>query len=252
MLRVENLRKAFGRVQALSGVSLSVEEGEVLALVGDNGAGKSTLIRIISGLHQPDGGRVFWKEEEVRIRSVQDARRLGIETVHEGGLTIGILSVSDNIFLTREIKKSFGPFKIIDRRRQNEVAARMTAELGLGIDSPDQEIRFCSGGERQGAAIVRALQYQSSLVILDEPTQGLAPGAVHKIFEFVRKLKEKKLSCIFATPDVYRAAPVADRFAVLVNGRLVDILPNTPGLDLEAVEEKMNPAAYNGRLTVAN
>ena len=244
MLSLENISKSFGRVRALSGVSLSVGDGEVLGLVGDNGAGKSTLIKVISGLYRPDGGRILWKGEEVLIRSVKDARRLGIETVHEGGLTIGILSVSDNIFLTREIKKSFGPFKIIDRRKQNEVAARMTAELGLGIDSPEQEIRFCSGGERQGAAIVRALQYQSSLVILDEPTQGLAPGAVHKIFDFVRKLKQKKLSCILATPDVYRAAPVADRFAIMVNGRMVDIIPNRPGLDLEAVEEKMNPAAY--------
>ncbi len=246
MLRLENISKSFGRVQALNSVNLTVAQGQVLGLIGDNGAGKSTLVKIISGLLRPDSGQIFWRGQPVEIGSVKRARALGIEAVHEGGLTIGILSVSDNIFLTRELKKSFGPFKIIDRRRQDQVAAAMTAELGLAIDSPQQEIRFCSGGERQGAAIVRALQHQSSLVILDEPTSGLAPGAVHKIFDFVRKLKEKNLSCIFVTPDIYRAAEVADSFAIMVNGALLETIDNGPNLNLDEVEERLNPAFYGG------
>ena len=237
ILRMENIEKWFGKVHALRGVDFSVDEGEVVGLVGENGAGKSTLIKIISGLYLPDTGKIYWRGKEVEIDSVKRARELGIETVHQGGLTIGILSVSDNIFLTREVKKSIGPIKIIDKEKQNRIAAQLTSELGLGIESSEQEVRLCSGGEKQGTAIARALQFKAELLILDEPTVGLAPSGRRKIIDFVKRIKERKLGCIFSTPDIYRASPVADRFIVLVRGKMVKEIVNTECLDLEEVEE---------------
>jgi simple sugar transport system ATP-binding protein len=239
IIRTEKIEKSFGRVHALRGVSFSVDKGEVVGLVGENGAGKSTLIKTISGLYPPDRGKIFWKGKEVKVKSVKKARELGIETVHQGGLTIGILSVSDNIFLTREVKKSIGPIRIIDRKKQQKIAAQLTSELGLGIKTPEQEVRLCSGGERQGTAIARALQFNSELLILDEPTDGLAPSGRRKIVDFVNTIRQRKLGCIFSTPDVYLASPVADRFIVLVDGRIVEEIENTEDLDLEEVEEKL-------------
>lgn len=241
ILRTDKLEKSFGRVRALKGVDLSVDRGEVVGLVGENGAGKSTLIRILSGLYRPDAGSIYWKGKEVTIDSVKRARQFGIETVHEGGLTLGILSVSDNIFLTREVKNSIGPFRIIDKRRQAAMAAQVIAQLGLRVDV-HKEVRLCSGGERQGTAIARALQFDAELLMLDEPDTGIAPSGRRSIMGFIRTIKERGLSCIYATPDVYRAQAVVDRFVVMVGGKAVENFPNTNGLDLERVESLMRLA----------
>lgn len=239
LLELKNIEKWYGKVHALKGVNFHVNSGEVVGLIGENGAGKSTLIKIISGFLQPDKGEIFWKGENVKIESIKKARKLGIETVHQGGLTIGILSVSDNIFLTREIKKTFGPFKIIDRKKQSEIAERLTSELGLGISTADQEVRLCSGGERQGTAISRALQFKAELLILDEPTVGVAPSGRKKVIDFIKKVKDKNVGCILSTPDIYRASVVADRFVTIVRGEIKSETYNTEDLDLEEVENKL-------------
>jgi simple sugar transport system ATP-binding protein len=238
LLRVEGLAKSFGKVRALDRVDLHVDTGEVVGLVGENGAGKSTLIRIISGLSEPDAGRICWKGQEVRIDSVRKARQLGIEAVHEGGLTLGILSVSDNIFLTREIKKSVGPFRFINKKAQDALATQAIAQLGLTLDV-HREVQLCSGGERQGTAIARALQFDAQLLVLDEPDIGIAPSGRRRITGFIEAAKQKGLSCIFATPDVYRAQFVADRFVVMVRGTVAQVMANTKDLDLEQVEQYM-------------
>jgi simple sugar transport system ATP-binding protein len=239
LLGIEKMDKWFGRVRALNNVSLYINEGEVVGLIGENGAGKSTLIKILAGLCRPDKGKIFWKGKETIINSVKKARKLGIEALHQGGLTIDILSVSDNIFLTREIKKSIGPIKIIDRNKQNKIAAKLTESFGLAIESPEQEIRLCSGGEKQGTGIARALQFNADLLILDEPTDGLAPSGRRKVIDFVKRIKEKNLGCIFSTPDVYLASPVADRFILLSGGKIVEEIKNSEELDLEYVEDLM-------------
>ena len=196
ILKMEKVEKWYGKVHAIKGIDFSVDEGEVVGLVGGNGAGKSTLIKIISGLFPPDKGKIYWKGEEVNIDSVKKARELGIETVHQGGLTIDIMNVRDNIFLTREIKKNIGPMKIIDKNRQNEKTVYLTTELGLKIESPEKEVRLCSGGEKQGVAIARALQFEAKLLILDEPTVGLTIEGLKKLKEFIRKVTNRKTGCI--------------------------------------------------------
>jgi simple sugar transport system ATP-binding protein len=221
ILKMENIHKWFGKVHALAGVDFSVDAGEVVGLIGENGAGKSTLIKIISGIYPPDEGKIYWKGKEVSIPSVEKARELGIETVHQDRAVIGTLSVAENIFLAREPKKAVGPLKIIDHNKMRKRAVELTKELGLKIDSPTKEARLCSGGERQGVAVARALQFEAELVILDEPDAGLATSGRLKIYNFIKKLSREERGCVYVTPDAYRAVPIADRFVVLANGKVM-------------------------------
>ena len=209
LLQIEGIHKWYGKVHALKGLNLDVRAGEVVALIGDNGAGKSTLIKIISGVVPPSEGKIYFKGEEVNIDSVSTARKLGIEAVHQDRTIIGDLDVTKNIFLTREETKSFGPFKILDHRKMREVAKTLTENMGLKISSPDQEVRFCSGGERQGIAIARAMHFKSKLVILDEPTTALSVKGVEKVLNFVNHLKEENIGVIYITHSLrsgYHAA----------------------------------------------
>lgn len=225
LLQIEGIHKWYGKVHALKGLNLDVQAGEVVALIGDNGAGKSTLIKIISGVVPPSEGKIFFKGEEVNIDSVSTARKLGIETVHQDRTIIGDLDVTKNIFLTREEKKSFGPFKILDHRKMREVAKKLTEKLGLKISSPDQEARFCSGGERQGIAIARAMHFKSRLVILDEPTTALSVKGVEKVLNFVNHLKEENIGVIYITHSLRSGYQIADRFVVMSQGEVVVNIP---------------------------
>ena len=218
-LRMEKIHKFYGSVHALKGVDFEVGFNEVVGLVGENGAGKSTLIGIISGSIQKSSGRIFVKGKEVEIPSVKAARDLGIETVYQDQAVIDIMSVSKNIFLNRELLRP-GLIKLMDMERMRREAEGVTSLLGLNI-SPDQEVRFCSGGERQGVAIARAMYFKAELVILDEPTAALSISAAQKVLEFVRQLKDSGVSCILISHNLYHVCPVADRIVVLGRGEKV-------------------------------
>jgi len=218
-LRMEKIHKFYGSVHALKGVDFEVGFNEVVGLVGENGAGKSTLIGIISGSIQKSSGRIFVKGKEVEIPSVKAARDLGIETVYQDQAVIDIMSVSKNIFLNRELLRP-GLIKLMDMERMRREAEGVTSLLGLNI-SPDQEVRFCSGGDRQGVAIARAMYFKAELVILDEPTAALSISAAQKVLEFVRQLKDSGVSCILISHNLYHVCPVADRIVVLSRGEKV-------------------------------
>jgi simple sugar transport system ATP-binding protein len=236
ILRMDRIEKWFGKVHALKGVDFSVNEGEVVGLVGENGAGKSTLIKIISGLYPPNEGEIYWKGNKVKIDSVKKARQLGIETVHQSRLTIDTLDVSENIFLAREIKKAVGLMKIIDKTRQNERAVHLTSELGLQIKSPEQEVRLCSGSEKQGIEVARAIEFEAELLILDEPTVGLAIEGIDQLRGFVHRVTKNGAGCIFITHNFRHILDLADRFVVMARGDIVAKLPNE-NLDVEKIEE---------------
>jgi len=218
-LRMEGIHKFYGSVHALKGVDFEVGFNEVVGLVGENGAGKSTLIGIISGSIPKSSGRIFVKGKEVEIPSVKAARDLGIETVYQDQAVIDIMSVSKNVFLGRELLKP-GLIKLMDMERMRGEAEGVTSLLGLNI-SPDQEVRFCSGGDRQGVAIARAMYFKAELVILDEPTAALSISAAQKVLEFVRQLKDSGVSCILISHNLYHVYPVADRIVVLGRGQKV-------------------------------
>ncbi len=221
LLRLENIEKWFGTVYALRGVTLSIYPGEVVGLIGDNGAGKSTLIKIVSGVLPQTRGSISWKGQPVRITSVKTARGLGIETVYQDRAVVGNLSVAQNIFMGREPVKRLGFLQRVDKAKMRLEAERLARDLELNIPSPDQQVRFCSGGEMQGVAISRAMHFRASLVILDEPTTALAVSGVHRVLNFIRRLRDEDIACLFVTHNLHDVHAVADRFVIMHQGTVI-------------------------------
>jgi len=219
LLSIKGLQKWFGKVHALRTLDVDVRRGETVGLIGDNGSGKSTLIKILAGVIQKDEGEIHWEGKKVQIGSVQNSRNLGIETVfQERGLVEGF-SVSKNVFLGREPTK----FHLIDYKKMASESDVLMKKLGLRI-KPDQEARFCSGGEKQGIIVSRAMYFKAKLINLDEPTRALSIKGVEQVRSFVKELKKENIACIFVTHNFYDVYPVADRFVVLSRGeKIVDI-----------------------------
>lgn len=221
LIELNSVAKSFGGVRALRGLDFRLERGEVVGLLGDNGAGKSTLIKIISGLHRPDQGRLLFEGKPVDFRryNVAAARRLGIETVYQDKALGDQQPLWRNLFMGRHLKTRWG---LIDVRREKEVAAGLIKSLGLsgaGI-APDTLAGVLSGGERQGLAIGRAMYFKAKALILDEPTTALAIGEVDRVLEFTRLVRDQGGSVIFITHSLDHAWDVADRFVVMARGRV--------------------------------
>lgn len=232
ILRMEGIQKWYGSVHALKGVDLHVYPGEILGLVGDNGAGKSTLIEIITGVHSQTEGDVFWKGERTDISSVREARELNIETVFQDQAVVEDRSVAQNVFLGRELTTGVGPVQLLNKSEMREEAEQITRSLGLDISSPEQEVRFCSGGEKQGVAIARAMYFDADLVIMDEPTTALAISGVRKVLDFVEQLKESGTAVIFITHNLPHAYSICDRFVVFSRGEKVgDVMKSETSVD---------------------
>ena len=234
LVRMKNIYKWFGKVCALDNVDFEIYEGEAVGLIGENGAGKSTLIKILSGVIQPDRGEIFFEEKKIDRISVKNIRNLGIETVFQEQALIDCFDVGRNIFLTREPIIKIGPIEIINYRKMYKEAVNPIRMLGLGV-SPKQEVRYCSGGERQGVAIGRAMQFKAKLVILDEPTRALSIQGVRQVHSFIKKLKERKVAVIFITHDIHHVFALVDRFVVLSRGKKI-LEHEKKGITVEEVE----------------
>lgn len=221
LVEMKNVNKTFGSIRAVKDIDFNVSHGEVRGLVGDNGAGKSTLIKILGGYTQQDTGKIVWGGKEVHISSVQDALRLGIETLYQDHLLMGDLTIAENIFLGREFKKTVGPFKFLNYSKMRKEATRAMQNLGLNLD-PDRRARFCSGGERQGIGLARAMYFRSKLVILDEPTTALSVRGVQTVLDFIRRTSDKGVSCIVISHNLNHLLPVADTISIMYRGRIVD------------------------------
>ena len=224
LVQMVKISKSFGTVQALKDVDFDVHHQEVMGLVGDNGAGKSTLIKILTGVYPPDSGEIYFEGKKVKISSPKDARDLGIETVYQDLALIPLMSISRNFFLGREPVKRLGPFRLLDKRRMDETVKEALAEIGIRVRSPDEEVAVLSGGERQSVAIGRAMHFGAKLLILDEPTAALSIKESQKVLDFVLEAKERGLSIIFITHNIYHVYSVADRFTILEHGRKVAVL----------------------------
>lgn len=215
-LRAENIHKFYGSVHALRGVTLDIWKGEVIGLIGDNGAGKSTLAGIIAGAIPKTAGKIYIRGKEVEINSVQDARYYGIEMVYQDHAVVDVLDIARNIFLGRELVKP-GLIKLLDVKKMMLEAEKALKRLELKVP-PDREVKFLSGGERQGVAISRAMYFKAELVILDEPTAALSVSAARKVLEFVRQLRGSGIACILISHNLYHVYPVADRIVILNKG----------------------------------
>jgi ABC-type sugar transport system ATPase subunit len=221
LLEMDGISKHYGSVTALDEVTLALKPGEVLGLVGDNGAGKSTLIKILSGAITADEGQVFLEGKEVKVENPQDARNLGIETIYQTFALVGNLPIYLNIFLGRyRVKKILGGLiKILDEKRMEKESWEILQTLKIHFNSVKEKVDHLSGGQRQAVAIGRALFFNPRIIIMDEPTSGLAVKEVEQIHDIIRDFKTKGVSIIFITHRLQSIFAVADRVMVLRGGR---------------------------------
>ena len=221
LVELRDIEKTFGRVQALTKINLKLYPGEIVSLVGDNGAGKSTLTKIIAGTEKADsGGKIILRGEEQRVWNAARARRLGIETVHQNRALSEQQSIYANVFMGRELTNRFG---FVKRKKEVEETEALMRKIGYTskVWTPNSQVLKLSGGERQGVAISRAILFDSSLVMLDEPTTAMALSEQAEVIEFIKDLKEQGKSVIFISHNPWDAHAVADRFVILDRGRLV-------------------------------
>ena len=220
VLKLENISKSFGAIQALDGVNLSLDAGEVLGLMGDNGAGKSTLIKIIAGNFKQSSGSISFEDQNVEFSKPMDARDKGIEVVYQDLALCDNLTAASNIFLTREITKNIGFMSILDFSKMFQRAKDIFKEL-KSETLPEEEVRMMSGGQRQAVAIGRTKLSQAKVVLLDEPTAAISVRQVAEVLELIKQLKKQGVAVVIIShrmPDVFA---VSDRIAVLRRGQLV-------------------------------
>ena len=222
-LTMNGIVKTFGGVVALGGVDFAVARGEVMALVGDNGAGKSTLIKILSGAYGADSGETHLGGERVEFRSPQDAWDRGIATIYQELALAGKMTIADNIFLGRELRRRVLGIPFLDRRAMRERTVQLLRDLDVHVPDIDVWVEFLSGGQRQGVAIARALNIDADLIVMDEPTAALAVAEVRKVLQFIRRLREQGKSVILISHNIQDVFEVSDRITVLRQGRCVGV-----------------------------
>lgn len=221
VLALNNIRKSFGGVVAIEDFSLTIEPGEIVALVGDNGAGKSTLIKIISGVHAPSSGNIVIEGESISMSSATKAREHGIEVVYQDLALADQQSVYMNLFLGREVTK--GPFGQLDRKTMIVETQRLVDELDVRIPSPHATIRDLSGGQRQGIAIARATRWAKKLILLDEPTAALGVAETAKVEKIVAGLKARNIGVLIISHSLDQVFRLSDRICVLRRGKQIGI-----------------------------
>ena len=222
LIRMENVNKFYGRVQALHDVNLTVNQGEIVGLLGDNGAGKSTLIKVLSGAVPTTSGKIFVCGKSVAMKSTNDAIANGIETIYQDSALVPQLSIARNLFLGREPLK--GPWYLnrMDQETMDRVAGELLARVGISKNIPPQTpIGSLSGGERQAVAIARAMHFDSDLIILDEPTNNLGVAETQGVLRFVRNARDSGHSCIFIAHNIHHVFQVVSRIVVMRLGRIV-------------------------------
>jgi len=222
VLQCENLTRRFGSVFALRDGSFAVRSGEVVCIVGDNGAGKSTLIKLISGVHRPDSGQIRFMGEPVTFDSPIDARRQGIETVHQDLAVCPNLGVAHNLILGDEPRRRlFGFIPVRDDGAAAERASRRLASLGITLTDLNRSVGRLSGGQRQSVSIARAMKEDVKLVVLDEPTAALGVTQTRNVLRIVRQAAENGAGVILISHDIRTVFAVADRVVVLRLGSVV-------------------------------
>ena len=220
LLELQGVAKHFGAIEALRGVDLTIEPGDVVGLMGDNGAGKSTLVKLIAGNFPPSEGEIRINGTPKHFHKPVDARAEGIEVVYQDLALCNNLTAAENVFLGRERKRAFGPFKIIDYGAMYARAAELFGEL-KSETRPRDLVKQMSGGQRQAVAIARTRLSDSKLVLMDEPTAAISVRQVAEVLELIRRLKHQGIAVILIShrmPDVFA---VCDRIAVLRRGTKV-------------------------------
>ena len=221
LVEMRNISKTFGAVVALRQVSLTIGAGEVVGLVGDNAAGKSTLMKILSGVYSPDAGEIRLDGEPRTLTTPMEARGAGIEMVYQDFALVPELSVTQNIFLGRELLQSGPRSRFVDKPRMRERATHLIERLGLRVPPVDTPVRAISGGQQQAVAIARATAFDARLVIMDEPTANLAASAIGKVRAAIGRMKSHGVAVVIISHRIEDILETADRAVVLKHGHVV-------------------------------
>jgi simple sugar transport system ATP-binding protein len=220
VLELTSISKNFGAIQALQNVSLTMDEAEVVGLMGDNGAGKSTLVKIIAGNFRPSEGTIAIDGKEVNFHKPIEARQAGVEIVYQDLALCDNLTAAANVFLSRELRRGFGPFRVLDYAAMYKKAAELFREL-KSETRPRDLVRQMSGGQRQAVAIARTRLSDPKIVLMDEPTAAISVRQVAEVLNLIRRMRDHGHSIILIShrmPDVFA---VSDRIVVLRRGRKV-------------------------------
>ena len=220
LYEMRNICKRYGSFTALDNMNFHIGRNEVVGLLGDNGAGKSTLVKMISGINPPTSGEIYVNGKRTEIRNRSDSEAAGIETIYQDIALVDSMSITRNIFLGRELVNRWG---FMDHRRMQEVAIQIlgSAVQISGIDNPDKEVGFLSGGQKQAVAIARAVHFKRNILLLDEPTSALSVRETEHLLAYVRDLKREGTSSVLVTHNLYHAFQVCDRFVVMSHGTKV-------------------------------
>jgi D-xylose transport system ATP-binding protein len=234
VLQLRGISKSFGSVQALSDVDFEVRDGEVMALVGDNGAGKSTLVKCVAGTHSADSGEILFEGEPVHIHGPKDAARLGIEVVYQDLALCDNLDVVQNMYLGREERDWL--WRLKEPVMEQRTAETLRSLSVTTIRSIRQPVASLSGGQRQSVAVAKAVQWNSKVVILDEPTAALGVAQTRQVLELVKRLGEQGLAVVLISHNLHDVFEVANRITVLRLGRDVGVYERDQTTQQEVVQ----------------
>lgn len=225
-LRARGLVKRYGHVTALAAADIELRPGEILAVIGDNGAGKSSLVKALSGALRPEAGEIWLDGAPVQFRSPVDARRAGIETVYQDLAVAPAMTIAENLFLGRELRRPgvLGRLGMIDKRRMLEECMAWMSALGVDIRSMAQRVETLSGGQRQCVAVARAAAFARHVVMMDEPTAALGVREGNMVLDLIRRVRERGLSVILVSHNMPHVFEVADRIHIARLGRRVAVV----------------------------
>ncbi|MCX7207617.1 MAG: ATP-binding cassette domain-containing protein [Proteobacteria bacterium] len=226
VIEAKGLVKHYGQVVALDGADFELRAGEILAVIGDNGAGKSSLIKALSGATTPDSGEILLDGQSVSFKSPIEARRAGIETVYQDLAVAPAMTIAENLFMGREIRRSgiLGSLGFLDKKRMLKDSIAYMQALKIGIRSMTQAVETLSGGQRQGVAVARAAAFARHVVIMDEPTAALGVKEGNMVLELIRNVRDRGLPVVLISHNMPHVFEIADRIHVARLGRRAAIL----------------------------
>ncbi len=227
VMQATGLVKRFGQVTALDGADFELRAGEILAVIGDNGAGKSSLIKCLSGASVPDAGEIRLDGQPVHFRSPIDARRAGIETVYQDLAVAPAMTIAENLFLGRELRRpgvAGNVFRMLDKKRMLDESVARLKELEVAIRSMSQAVETLSGGQRQCVAVARAAAFAQHVVIMDEPTAALGVKEGNMVLDLIRRVRDKGLPVVLISHNMPHVFEIADRIHVARLGKRCAVL----------------------------
>ncbi len=227
VMQAKGLVKRYGQVTALDGSDFELRQGEVLAVIGDNGAGKSSLIKCLSGATVPDEGEIYLDGQRIHFKTPMDARHAGIETVYQDLAVAAAMSIAENLFLGREVRRAGllgSVFRMLDKKKMLEQSIARMQDLKVGIRSMTQPVETLSGGQRQCVAVARAAAFAQHVVIMDEPTAALGVKEGNMVLDLIRRVRDQGLPVVLISHNMPHVFEVADRIHVARLGKRAAVL----------------------------